>query len=129
MGYLRVKFGFLWGYIYHVIWNFVFIVGSYLMYHNTELINFKTSDTTIKLDYLSSTEGQSYIYKDIENDTVYEMKIRNSDLQYLLNEVAPEYHSDEVSIINFDVKSKKGISRKELFRILKHNIQIDSINN
>lgn len=129
MGYLRLKFGFIWGYIYHCIWNFVFLIGSYLLYHNTTLIDFKTSDTTIKLDYLSSMEGSSYISKNIENDTIYEMKIRNSDFQYLLNEVAPEYHSDEVGIINLELKSKKGISRKELFRILKHKIQIDSINN
>ncbi|WP_333851833.1 CPBP family intramembrane glutamic endopeptidase [Epilithonimonas sp.] len=129
MGYLRLKFGFIWGYIYHIIWNFVFLVGSYLLYHNTILIDFKTTDTIIKLEYLSSTEGQPYIYKDIENDTIYEMKITNSDFQYLLNEVAPKYHSDEVHVINLDIESKKGISRKKLFRILKHKIQIDSIRN
>lgn len=129
MGYLRLKFGFIWGYIYHVIWNFVFLVGSYLLYHNTTLIDFKTNDTTIKLEYLSSTEGQSSIYKDIEDDTIYEMKMRNCDFQYLLNEVAPEYHSDEVGMINLDIKSQKGISRKELFRILKDKVQMDSSNN
>ena len=129
MGYLRLKFGFIWGYIYHAIWNFVFLVGSYLFYHNTTLIDFKTSDTTIKLDYLSAVDGQTYISKNIKNDTIYEFKITNSEFQYLLDEVAPEYHSDEVHLINLDIKSKRGIHRREVFKILKHKIQIDSISN
>lgn len=105
------------------------MVGSYILFHNTTLINFKTSDTTIILENLSSTEGKPYIYKNIIQDTIYELKMTNCDFQHLLNEIAPEYHSDEVSVINMDVKSKKGISKRELYRIVRHQIQIDTIKN
>ena len=130
MGYLRVRLGFLWGFLYHAIWNFVAFIVPYLLFHNTVVINISGSDKEIKLTELAVAEDQSAsVSYDIKGDKVYHFDLKNSDIQLLLDQIAPGFHSDDQFLINFEMKSKKGITKQELFKILDEKIDLDSINN
>lgn len=130
LGYLRVRLGFLWGFMYHAIWNFVAFIIPFLIYHNTTVIHIFDSDKTVKLTELSTAEDQpATVSYDIRGDKVYSFSLKNSDIQILLNQIAPGFHSDDQFLINFDLKSKKGVSKQELFKILDEKIELDSINN
>lgn len=130
LGYLRIKLGFFWGFLFHAVWNFVFIMTPYLLHTDKKTIDIADQDKKIELTELFLSEGHKSISTfHIQNEKVYKLNLKNADIQLLLNEIAPKYHADDVQLVNLNIESKKGISKQELFKILAENIELDSINN
>lgn len=130
LGYVRLKLSFLHGVLFHAIFNFTVIMVPYLIANKDEIINIKTSDMQIEMESLIFKEQKISIFSSIKNDTVYEIKANSIDFPFLMKTIYDrEYTSDDVKNINFKLESKKGIHKKELFKILRENMQLDSIDN
>lgn len=130
LGYLRVRLGFFWGFLFHAVWNFLFIITAYLQHSDKKTIDIADRNKRIELTQLFISEGpKSAVTYDIRNEKVYLIDIQNGDIQLLLNQIAPQYHADDIQLVNFKVESKSGISKKDLFKILNEKIELDSIQN
>ncbi|MFC6267549.1 CPBP family intramembrane glutamic endopeptidase [Frigoriflavimonas asaccharolytica] len=127
LGYLRLKIGFWYGVLFHTAFNFLLIFGSYSLYHNSELFHYKTDKVEIIATYLETDEGKSFYTISEKDGFITNIDAQNFRLDHLTETIIKKkYTSEDVRLLNLKITSKKGISRKELLKILKQEIQMDS---
>jgi len=124
MSYLRVKFNFWMGFLYHALWNFVafFIIdGSYYLL-NIDKVDVKNDTYELTIEpqqFLSLTESIKTEYT-AGIDTIYILKSKYQNTKEILDIVSPDdkNYKGSSALINLDFKSEKGIPKDSLLHIL-----------
>lgn len=129
IGYLRLKFGFWYGVLYHTIFNFLVIIISYSVYHKTELFIYENNNVEILATYLEVKETTNSFYTiDEKEGLINKIEARNYPFDLFTETVFnKKYTSADVQMLDFKLNSKEGITRKELLKILKQEIDLDSL--
>ena len=124
MSYLRIKFNFWMGFLYHALWNFVafFIIdGSYYLL-NIGKVEVKNDNYELVIEpqqFLSLTESIKTEYT-AGIDTIYIFKAKFQNTKEILDIVSPDdkNYKGSSALINLDFKSEKGIHKDSLLSIL-----------
>ena len=122
MTYLRVKFNFWMGFIFHLLWNLsaVIITKDYSAKtpENIEIKNDKYSLALSKTPLIDS--GDKTILYSIIKDTIYQLESSKFSTKEILDIVSPDdkNYKGSSALINLDFKSEKGIHKDSLLSIL-----------
>lgn len=124
MSYLRIRFNFWLGFMYHALWNFVafFIIeGSYYLL-NIDKVEIKNNDYELIIEpkqFIGMIDPVEMIYTE-EMDTIFEIKAAYFNSHEILEVLSPDNknYKGTSDLINLDFKSEKGISTDSLLHIL-----------
>lgn len=122
MSYLRVKFNFWLGFLYHALWNFVFVIFAPLITNLTIKENHvkgNNYEVIIKESSEFSFEEKTLSYSS-DLDSVFQLEVKNyplKDVLFILDSTNSKYKS-LVKNIDIELKSEKGILNDTLLFIL-----------
>lgn len=124
MSYLRIRFNFWLGFMYHALWNFVafFIIdGSYYLF-NVDNIEIETKTYKLSVEqkqFLSISESKIIEYT-AAVDTIYVIKANYYNTKEILEIITPEKtdYKGTSDLINLEFTSEKGIPTDSLLHIL-----------
>lgn len=124
MSYLRIRFNFWLGFMYHALWNFValFIIGSFYYLFNVDNIEIETKTYKLSVEqkqFLSITESKIIEYT-AAVDTIYVIKANYYNTKEILEIISPEKtdYKGTSDLINLEFTSEKGIPTDSLLHIL-----------
>jgi len=126
--FIRVKISFIWGCIYHFIWNFIFIIFVPIIesqfLNPYEDITPKYTVKIIEKPFFNKDENQ-ILKIDSLNSKIKKIEIRQYSLQHLLDTLynKDKYYVDDV-LINLDFNSVNYTTKEEFLRILMKNYNI-----
>jgi membrane protease YdiL (CAAX protease family) len=110
IGFLRVRYGFVWGFLLHALHNAVFVgIGILSMSHHSEIINTETRFYSIKIEETNDFHGSSTL-KNYPDSIAYKnvnLKTTLSNL-LLINEILIGTNDEKQlnKTINFNFKNK-----------------------
>jgi uncharacterized protein (TIGR03435 family) len=110
IGFLRVRYGFVWGYLLHALHNAVFIsIGILSMSNHSEIINTETRLYSIKIEETNDLHGSSTL-KNYPDSIAYKNVNLKTTLSNLLqiNEILIDTNDEKQlnKTINFNFKNK-----------------------
>src|SRR5690606_6414485 len=124
IAYLRIRFNFWLGYMYHALWNFtaIFIISSFFMFF-TEDTHIKTDDyeLEIKEKMFESLSGSKTISYKADDDTIYFIESDQYNMGKLLEIISPdnkEYIAKPSTVVVLKFEAEKGISKDSLLILL-----------
>ncbi|MDY3538157.1 CPBP family intramembrane metalloprotease [Riemerella anatipestifer] len=127
--FIRVRINFIWGCLYHFIWNFIFIIflpiaESYFS-NPFEDITPEYKVTIIEKPFFNKDENQ-ILKIDSLKTKVKKIEVKQYSLQHLLDTMyyKDKYYVDDV-LINLDFNSVDYITKEEFLKILKKNYEIE----
>lgn len=126
--FIRVRISFIWGVLYHWIWNFLFVIAVPLLEYQVskpyieENKNYKISIT--EKPFYSTNEPQ-ILKIDSADRKIYKIKVNQYSLQNLLDTLYIEnkYYVDDV-LIKMEYNSKNGMTEKEFIDVLRKEYDI-----
>ncbi len=126
--FLRVRFSFLWGLLYHCLWNFLVIVAIPLAE-----AQFIEPYTETNADYSITIEEELFFKKeeqalkiDSSGGKIYKLDVEQFAMQHLLDTLYKknDYTADD-SLINLHFESEAGVTEKEFLNILQQEYNIE----
>ena len=120
MSYLRVRFNFWMGFLYHAIWNFIFVIGvgdelskkeTHITQSNYQLIINESSNF--------SSNGKTMLFS-ANLDSVFQLETKNyplKDVIFVIDSTNVNY-KPLIESIDLELKSEKGIPVDSLLTIL-----------
>jgi len=124
IAYLRVRFNFWWGYMYHALWNFtaIFIIGSFFMLF-TEDTHIKTDDYELNIQEKQFSGFMESKEITTQRDTLENIMLIKSDgytMIGLLEILSPENETyvAKPTLVELNFKAEKGISTDSLLILL-----------
>lgn len=127
LSYTRIKLGFLWGVVQHVVFNFIFVGMVVIFGQNTTMIEESTPEYSIKINGLIFIDADSSRFNEkIVNDKIYFIKANDYSLQAVLDSI----NLDNVTIydnswVDFYFESKEGVSSNEVYELMKKKIRFE----
>ncbi len=129
IGYLRLKAGFLWGFLFHALFNGILFGGSILFYHNTETISY--SDTEIQkfslheLQYRDKHSEYSEKRWDSKGNFT-EVHFNDINLKSVVDSlgIKKELKSSD-RWVDLDIVAPKGISKEKIVEILEKEYEFE----
>lgn len=123
LAFIRVRFSFILGYIFHAFWNFfvVFIIDGSYYFLKEDLVEIKNNTYELVIEpkqFLPHTP--TAVYYNATIDTIYSLKTGTKSLNDLVSLIDPldnKYYSNS-SLVYFEFTSKKGIHKDSLLSIL-----------
>ncbi len=123
VAFIRVRFNFVIGFVFHAFWNFfvLFIIdGSYyaLKEDKVEIKNNTYQLTIEPKQFLPLKPSPVYYHANI--DSIYSLKTGTKSMNDILNLIAPldTIYEKNAILVDFQFTSKKGISRDSLLNTL-----------
>ena len=125
MTYLRVKFNFWLGFLYHAVWNFtmIYIVGGVAFLFFTEGTHVKTDtyELTIEEKMFESFSRSANISYTADDETVYFIESTDysmSELFEIIFEDNTKYIPKSDTVVELKFEAEKGISKDSLLIIM-----------
>src|SRR5690554_5814834 len=125
MAYLRVRFNFWLGFLYHAVWNFtmIFVISGIVFLFFTEDTHIKTDDyeLEIKEKMFESLSGSKTISYKADDDTIYFIESEQYNMGKLLEIISPankEYIAKPSTVVVLKFEAEKGISKDSLLILL-----------
>lgn len=125
MAYLRVRFNFWLGFLYHAVWNFtmIFVISGIVFLFFTEDTHIKTDDyeLEIKEKMFESLSGSKTISYKADDDTIYFIESDQYNMGKLLEIISPdnkEYIAKPSTVVVLKFEAEKGISKDSLLILL-----------
>jgi len=125
--YLRVRFNFWLGFMYHALWNFtaIFLLGNVWMLFVDD-INIKTADYELQVKhqlFVSLTDDKTITFDQTEDGKLKMLKSDEFSVREILEiiEVDFENYVPEAVIVDLNFRSNNGISNDTLLIILEEN--------
>lgn len=127
--FIRVRINFVWGVLYHCLWNFLFVIAVPILEINISKPyiekneNYKIS--IIEKPFYNLDESQT-LKVDSANGKIYNIKLNQYSLQNLLDTlyIKDKYYVDDV-LIKMEYNSKKGVTEKEFIDVLRKEYDIN----
>lgn len=124
MAYLRVKFNFWLGVLYHATWNFmmIFIIGYFVILFNDDT-HIKTDDyeLTIKEKMFESFSEKKVISYKADDKTVYSIESKDYNMTELFEIIYKdnkEYIPKPATVVELKFEAENGISKDSLLILL-----------
>ena len=124
MAYLRVKFNFWLGVLYHATWNFmmIFIIGYFVILF-TDDTHIKTDDyeLTIKEKMFESFSEKKVISYKADDKTVYSIESKDYNMTELFEIIYKdnkEYIPKPATVVELKFEAENGISKDSLLILL-----------
>lgn len=128
ISFIRVRINFIWGFYYHMIWNFLFVIALPLVEHqlsepyveNSEYYNISIKEKP----FFDKEEGQ-ILKIDSVSQKINTVEIKQYSLQNILDTLysKDKYYVTDV-LVNIDFKSRNGTTKKEFLNILRKEYDI-----
>lgn len=131
MSYLRVRFNFWLGFLYHALWNFIafFIIdgSNYLFNVDNIEIETKTYKLSVERKQFLSLFDPKIIEYTAAVDTIYVIKANYYNTKEILEIISPEKkdYKGTSALINLNFNSEKGITTDSLLMILENEGYIE----
>lgn len=131
MSYLRVRFNFWLGFLYHALWNFIafFIIdgSNYLFNVDNIEIETKTYKLSVERKQFLSLFDPKIIEYTAAVDTIYVIKANYYNTKEILEIISPEKkdYKGTSALINLNFNSAKGITTDSLLIILENEGYIE----
>ncbi len=129
IGYLRLKAGFFWGFLFHALFNGILFGGSIVLYHNTETISY--SDNKVEnfslheLQYRDKHSAYSGIKWDSKGNLT-EVHCNDISLKLAIRELGIEKELKSNNCwINLDIVAPKGVSKEKVLEILEKEYKFE----
>lgn len=126
--FLRVRFGFFWGFLYHCLWNFlVFVAIPLADAQFVEPYAEKTPDYSVTIEeQLFFNKQKQFIKIDSTGGRIYKLEVEHFAMQHLIDTIYKKsgYITDDV-LVNLHLESKKGITKQQFLNILKKEYEIE----
>lgn len=127
--FIRVRLNFIWGVLYHALWNFMVMVAiPMVQFSFTEPYTEHTANYSITIDEeLFIDDSKAQILKiDSAGGKIQHIDVKQYYLQTLLDTLYPKdnYYGGEV-LINLDLTSKEGINKEEFINIIKKEYDVE----
>lgn len=123
MSYLRVRFSFSLGFMYHALWNLtaLFIIdGSYYLL-NIDKVEIKNNSYELTIEPKQFLPlNPSTLYYNIKNDTVFALKAEAKSTHEVIKIVSPlsNNYIKTSTLVELHFNSEKGIHKDSLLNIL-----------
>ena len=131
MAYLRVRFNFWMGYLYHAVWNFtmIFIVG-FVLIEFTEPVHLKTDNYELQIQEKQFSGFMKTKEITTQRDTLDNIMLIKSEgytMIGLLDIISPEdsIYTGKPVLVDFNFTAEKGISTDSLLMILENEDYIE----
>ena len=131
MTYLRVRFNFWMGYLYHAVWNFtmIFIVG-FVLIEFTEPVHLKTDNYELQIQEKQFSGFMKTKEITTQRDTLDNIMLIKSEgytMIGLLDIISPEdsIYTGKPVLVDFNFTAEKGISTDSLLMILENEDYIE----
>ncbi len=129
IGYLRLKAGFFWGFLFHAFFNGIAFLVGILFYHNVETISY--SDTKIEefslheLQYIDKDSQSCSIGRDDKGNLVL-VTCSNVSLQYIIGrlDIKRKLKGSDCWV-DLDIFAPKGISKEKIVEILEKEYEFE----
>jgi len=129
LSFIRVRLNFIWGVLYHALWNFTVTIAIPVVVDSfTEPYTEHTKEYTITIkEPLFIDESVEHLIKiDSAQGKIQRVAVKQYYLQDLLDTLytKDKYNGGKI-LINLDLTSKDGIKKKELIKILEKEYEIE----
>ncbi len=115
--FLRVRFSLWTSICYHSSWNLIVILLSFFYLSEPYIKDNKDYNVKIEqLVFFDKDDQKSEII--IKNDKVYKLKFHDYSINHILDTICNYKSTNEDFLINFDLKSEKGITKNRVKEIL-----------
>lgn len=124
MAYLRVRFNFWLGFLYHATWNFmmIFIIGSFVMLFSDDThIKTDNYELTIKEKMFESFSEKKVISYKADDKTVYSIESKDYNMTELFEIIYKdnkEYIPKPATVVELKFEAENGISKDSLLILL-----------
>ena len=128
ISYIRVRFSFVWGVLYHWTWNSFFL---FLIPITTSLFtsNYQEKSTDYSIDVKEHSffepNNPQILKIDSADHKLKKIELKQYSLRNLLDTIykKDQYYINDI-LIDVDFESKNGVSKEEFLKILQKNYQI-----
>lgn len=127
ISFIRIRISFIWGVIYHCIWNFLFaILIPLIIYPLFNPYEEKTDQYILTISekpFFNNNENQ--ILKIDSSNNIKKIEIKQYSLQHVLDTLyQPDtYYVDDV-LIDLNYRSTNGITKEEFLKLLRKEYDI-----
>lgn len=129
LSFIRVRLNFIWGVLYHALWNFTVIIAIPVVLDSfTEPYTEHTEEYTITIEEPLFIDENivHYIKIDSTQGKIQRVAVKQYYLQDLLDTLyTKEKYNGGKILINLDLTSKDGIKEEELIKILEKEYDIE----
>ena len=128
ISFIRVRINFIWGFYYHMIWNFLFVIALPLIEHQLSepyVENVKYYNISIKEKPFFDKNEEQILKIDSVSQKINTIEIKQYSLQNILDTLysKDKYYVTDV-LVNIDFKSRNGTTKKEFLNILRKEYNI-----
>ena len=128
ISFIRVRINFIWGFYYHMIWNFLFVIALPLIQHQLSepyVENVKYYNISIKEKPFFDKNEEQILKIDSVSQKINTIEIKQYSLQNILDTLysKDKYYVTDV-LVNIDFKSRNGTTKKEFLNILRKEYNI-----
>ncbi|KOY86597.1 hypothetical protein AD998_10975 [bacterium 336/3] len=119
LSFLRIRFNFLSGILYHTLWNGFFLILSLISSIIQEPYTKQTSNYDLKIEYREycSLKNQKFSMSITENK-IYDIEIKDYSINHLLDSVVHYKREANDYLIEIQLNSKKGLTKQEFKELL-----------
>jgi hypothetical protein len=128
ISFIRVRINFIWGFYYHMIWNFLFVIALPLVEHQLSepyVENAEYYNISIKEKPFFDKNEEQILKIDSVSQKINTIEIKQYSLQNILDTLysKDKYYVTDV-LVNIDFKSRNGTTKKEFLNILRKEYDI-----
>lgn len=122
MSYLRIRFNFWVGFLYHATWNFLFVIlvpfAAEINSKKVQIIEDEYEITLIEKSSFSN-DAKTILYS-VNSDTLYQLEATNFPVKDIIAKVSYEKNKYKPIVENLDANlvTEKGIPTDTLISIL-----------
>lgn len=131
LSFIRVRLNFFYGFLFHAFWNLLFVIvvpSVQSVFKSPTIENNKIFSIKIEEKLFFDNDDPRFFRMDIKNGKINALNIQQFSIQHILDSI---YEKDkyyvEDALINLNLKSKHGLKKEEILKILKKEFDI-SIN-
>jgi hypothetical protein len=127
--FIRVKYNFFYGILYHALWNVLIIFPLIFIYHFSSPYQEKTEKYSIEISekYFFDEDKKQVFKIDSLQGKIYKIEVEQYSFQHFLDSLyqGNKYQINDAFIkMKFD--SQKGVTKEEFIEILKKEYDIES---
>ncbi|HLF51032.1 CPBP family intramembrane glutamic endopeptidase [Flavobacterium sp.] len=126
LSYLRVRFNFLWGVLFHAMWNLTIFIIPYVSYSSTDAYSEKALNYTVTIEQeLFFDEEKQRMKIDSVGDKIIFINAEHYSVQHILDTLYRKgRYVAEDELINLNFKSKDGVTKDAFIKILQKELEI-----
>lgn len=127
LSFTRIKLGFFWACLQHVIFNSVVVFFGWLFFHQTPIVfSTEESGSVVIEELIFIDKEQQYMKLDLEGDVIQFIDANDVSLYDLLDSLdMPEVVPYEDRWVDVQVESDAGMPKSDFIRVLREQLRME----